>query len=88
MSNFKPQVSYTTSDSLLDYRNGRRRTATKVMRFDTYRELKKELVEILKVSIDDYVFVSRSKRGEFGEWFEHWQLNSERKPVIIKEGWE
>jgi hypothetical protein len=42
---------------------------------------------ILEDSIDEYVSVYRSKRGEWGEWFEHWQLDSNGKPVIIKQGW-
>jgi len=87
MSNFKPEFTYTTEESQRDYRNGRRKYPNKTQRFSTYRELKKELLEVLKVCIDEYVCVSRSKRGEWGEWFENWQLNSQGKPVIIKEGW-
>lgn len=34
----------------------------------------------------DYVSVYRSKRGEWGQWFEHWKL-VDMKPVKIKEGW-
>jgi len=33
------------------------------------------------------VRVSRSRRGEWGEWFEYWGFNAERKPVINKQGW-
>ena len=41
---------------------------------------------LLKRSIDNSVFVSRSKRGEWGEWFEYWAM-SNCKPVITKQGW-
>jgi hypothetical protein len=35
---------------------------------------------------DDSIFVSRSRRGQWGEWFEHWDLiNGE--PKITKQGW-
>ena len=87
MANFKPQVSYITKDSQRDYWNGTRKSMTITERFKTYRELLKKLPTILEDSIDEYVSVNRSKRGEWGEWFEHWQLDSSRKPVIIKEGW-
>ena len=90
MSNFKPQVTYTTSESLRVYWNSpsyARKSMYIVERFKTYRALKKALPEILAKSQDVYVSVSRSKRAQWGEWYEHWQLNSERKPVIIEEGW-
>ncbi len=90
MSNFKPQVTYTTSDSLRDYWNSpsyARKSMYVVKQFDTYRELKKALPSILEESQDVYVSVSRSRRGEWGEWFENWQFNGERKPVIIQDGW-
>ena len=54
--------------------------------FDTYRELKKNMKLLLQRSNDNEVFVSRSKRGEWGEWFEYWQM-SNNKPVIFKQGW-
>lgn len=89
MSNFKPQVTYTTNESLRDYRNGMRKHSYKVLSYKTYRELVKDIKNVLAVSIDedDYVSVCRSKRGEWGEWFEHWQLASNGKPRIIKQGW-
>ena len=54
--------------------------------FSTYRELKKNMKLLLQRSNDNEVFVSRSKRGEWGEWFEYWQI-SNNKPVIFKQGW-
>jgi hypothetical protein len=55
--------------------------------FKTYSELKKNLVQALTDTIEDHVLVSRSLRGEWGERYEHWQLNNKRKPFKIKEGW-
>ena len=86
MANFKPQVTYTTLDSIRDYRNNQRKSMCIVEVFKTYRELKKALPEILKKSNDVHVSVVRSRRNQWGEWFEHWQLNN-NKPVIIKQGW-
>jgi len=87
MARFRPQVHYTTKESQRVYYNGTTKSMTIVVTFKTYRELIKKLPVILEDSIDVYVSVYRSKRGEFGEWFEHWQLDVDRKPVIIKQGW-
>ena len=54
--------------------------------FKTYRELKKNLVDLLKASENEIVTVYRSRRGEWGEWFEKWGLLNDR-PVKLKEGW-
>lgn len=87
MANFKPQVSYITKDSQRDYWNGSRNSMYITERFKTYRELLKKLPAILEDSIDVYVSVLRSKRAQFGEWFEHWKLDDDNKPEIIKQGW-
>lgn len=55
--------------------------------YPTYQKLKSELKNLLEQSPDGIVRVYRSRRGQWGEWFEHWQLNYQRKPVIIKQGW-
>jgi predicted kinase len=56
--------------------------------FDSYRELKKHLKKICEENTDaNGVSVSRSRRAEWGEWFERWELNSSGHPVIIDEGW-
>ena len=91
MAQFRPQVTYMTSESLHDYRVGRLRCTSpyKTERFKTYTELKKALKDyILDNHIgEDPVFVSRSRRGEWGEWFEKWvKVNGE--PKIIKQGWQ
>ena len=53
--------------------------------FSTYREVLKNMKLLLQRSNGE-VFVSRSKRGEWGEWFEKWaRFNG--KPTIMKQGW-
>lgn len=54
--------------------------------FPTYRELKKNLVNLLKEDKENIVTVYRSRRGEWGEWFEKWGL-LDGKPVLLKESW-
>ena len=55
--------------------------------YDTYRELKKDLPELIKKDNDpDGLFVLRSKRGAWGEYFERWKMIN-GKPTIVKEGW-
>lgn len=54
---------------------------------NTYREAKKKIPEALKQSITGQIEIYRSKRGQWGEWFEHWKLVN-GKPKIIKEGWQ
>jgi hypothetical protein len=91
MANFKPQVTYMTDSSLHDYRVGRLRvTSPNVTKsFKTYAELKKALRDyILDNHIgSDRVFVVRSKRGEWGEYYEKWELVN-GKPKITKQGWQ
>ena len=52
----------------------------------TYREVKQDMLRYLKQSYSGEVSVYRERRGEWGEWFENWQLIDD-KPKIIKEGW-
>lgn len=90
MSNFKPQVIYMTRESLHDFTVERYAITSPYCRksFKTYAELKKALKDyILDNHIgDDYVSVHRSRRGEWGEWYEHWaKVNG--KPTIVKQGW-
>ena len=54
--------------------------------FDTYRELVRNMKLLLLRSNNNEVCVSRSKRGQWGEWFERWQLQG-GKPTIIKACW-
>ena len=91
MSNFKPQVTYMTWNSRHEYQVEKYRVKTPYIteKFKTYAELKKALaIRILREHIGDMdVFVTRSRRGEWGEWFEKWvKING--KPTIIKKGWQ
>lgn len=79
----------------ISYRN--RQGKVVQFEFPTYRELKKNLKEHLKnvcrieYCDEDYsdtttIHVTRYKRGEWGEWFENWQMVN-NKPTKLKEGW-
>ena len=91
MANFKPQVTYMTDTSLHDYKVERLRvTSPSITKsFNTYAELKKDLKDyILDNHIgDDEVFVVRSRRGEWGEWYEKW-IKVNGVPKIVKQGWQ
>jgi hypothetical protein len=54
--------------------------------FPSYRELRKNLKDLLKSDPENIVTVYRQRRGEWGEWFEKWGLLNGR-PVKLKEGW-
>lgn len=84
MAKFKPQVSYTTQESIVEYRTS---ISTNFILYLTYRQLVADMNSIIKKSIDGVAYVSRSRRGEWGEWFEVWQEDSFGKPAIVKQGW-
>lgn len=75
MAKFKPFLRVRT-----------RFSASEVHTFDTYRDLRKQIKRFLHESYDDKVSVSRTRRGEWGEWFENWELVN-GKPEIVKQGW-
>ena len=54
--------------------------------FSTYAEVKRNMKLLLQRSNDNEVRVSRSRRGEWGEWFEYWSM-SNGKSVITRKGW-
>jgi len=91
MSNFKPQVTYMTSESLHDYRrmDGYRVSSPNITKsFKNYAELKKALKDYILYNHigKNEVSVSRSRRGEWGEYYEKWELVN-GKPTITKQGW-
>lgn len=86
MSNFKPSLRYTSSESKRDHRNGNSKYPFIENRYKTYKELKRDIKSALENSIDNEVEVIRSRRGEWGEWFERWSI-VEGKPKIIKQTW-
>jgi len=75
ITQWKPQVSYTD-----------RYHERKQFPVNTYAEVKSRMKEFLQDSHNNEVNVSRSRRGEWGEWFEYWSM-SNGKPVINKQGW-
>jgi hypothetical protein len=57
-----------------------------VIYFKTYKEVLKNIKGIIENTA--YVpVVYRSRRGEWGEWFEYWELDGNGKPRIFKDGW-
>lgn len=70
---FRPQVTYT------------KRGERKSFRVKTYAEVKRQMKTYLAES-DGEVCVSRSRRAEWGEWFERWEMG-ETKPIIVKQTW-
>lgn len=87
MSNFKPQITVITSESNRDYRNGyNRKSPYVVIQYKTYKELRKNIFTHLSENLEAQVSVCRSKRGQWGEWFENWKL-VDGKATIVKEGW-
>ena len=87
MANFKPQLLYTTNQSVNDFYGNRRKSMYIRETYKTYVELKKDLRRVLAETNEDYISVYRSRKGEWGEWFEIWQLIN-GKPEIIKQGWQ
>jgi len=87
MANFKPQVTVITKETVRESRNSYgKKSQYQTIRYKNYRELKKNLKKHIEENIELPVYVIRSKRGQWGEYFEHWQM-SNGKPVIVKEGW-
>lgn len=65
------------------YNNGKKDVSLVVPR---YTDVKATIKTMINDAVDGTVRVYRSRRGEWGEWFEHWQLVN-GKPKVIKEGW-
>jgi len=87
MSRFKPSVTVLTNDSIRNYQNrGYRGSRYEYHEYPTYEKLKKDIANHLKNSLEEHISVSRSRRGEWGEWYEHWKM-IDGKPKIIKSGW-
>jgi hypothetical protein len=72
----KPWVSVPTNS--FDYKD---------VVYDTYAELKKNLKKHIQDSWNGRVSVTRTRRGEWGQWFEKWMLNFDGKPHITKQTW-
>ena len=65
------------------YNNGKKEVSLIVPR---YTDVKATIKTMIDDAVDGIVRVYRRRRGEWGEWFEHWQLVN-GKPKVIKEGW-
>ena len=93
MANFKPQVSYISDESLRKWQNAGywvkpAPSKSETHRYDTYRELKKDIKKHCERCIEvEGVYVVRSRRGSWGEYFEYWKLDNNGKPYIDREGW-
>jgi len=88
MSNFKPQLTIITNETRREYSNGYGKGSPyKTIQYPTYRELKKNIKKHLQENLESIISVSRSRRGEWGEWFENWTLVND-VPTIIKQGWQ
>lgn len=89
MANFKPQANFVTRESYNNHRqNGVSPYVTKP--FKNYAELKRALPKILEEHLeyaDEPIAVYRSRRAQWGEWFEHWDMVN-GKPTIVKQGWQ
>ena len=53
--------------------------------FPTYRELKKNILNLIHENGNE-IIISRSRRGQWGEWSEVWTI-SNGKPTKIREYW-
>lgn len=59
----------------------------KDVEYKTYKELKKNLKKHILESWGGEVDVTRTRRGEWGQWFERWKLTFDGKPYITKQTW-
>jgi hypothetical protein len=87
MAKFRPEIQYITTESLEDYNNNGRRNPYKILQYNSYKELKKDLPGILKIAVRNHATVTRYRRGCYGEWCEQWQLNLNNKPIILEQNW-
>lgn len=59
---------------------------TKRLRIKTYALVKHKINAFMNDSFDECISVYRSRRGEWGEWFEIW-IRVGKNKKIIKQGW-
>ena len=82
---WRPGFWHKTRDTQLAYQFRDAKRDSVWVDFPTYRELKRNIKQYLKESVEGSVTVVRHRRGEWGEWYERWELiNGE--PKIMKEG--
>ncbi len=83
---WRPFFYYVTDESRREYRNGWRKSEQIYKDFPTYQKLRREIKKFLEENITGSITVFRTRRGEWGEWFEEWELIN-GKPTIIRQGW-
>jgi len=83
---FKPSARVINDSTVSDYERGKCKLAHIYVFFPTYRKLKGKMKELLEKNHEKTITVSRSRRGEWGEWYEIWELRDD-KPAIVKKGW-
>jgi len=83
----KPGFWVTTEETRRNYRNGNSKHESAYIYADTYRKLKQELKTYIPLSVTGEITICRQRRGEWGEWFEIWEMR-QGKPTIVKEGWQ
>ena len=83
MAQFRPQLH------IMDYKG-----KTEIRTYETYVKLKKAIPKLIwKDSDADGMFVVRSRRGQWGEWFERWKSDGFNtrtgldRVKIVKQGW-
>lgn len=88
--NNKPYIQLTAGEkpqSYFDDQEPKRINHRDYVEFPTYRKLIKSLKDCAKVCTEQWsVYVFRSRRGEWGEWFEKWTAVN-GKLSIEKKGW-
>lgn len=63
-------------------------TGEKVEFYKTYhKHLLKDLPNVFNKYGVKTVLVIRSRRGEWGEWCERWEMDYRQVPFITKKGW-
>jgi hypothetical protein len=56
--------------------------------YDTYAILRSKMKALMADSIDNVLTVTRTRRGEWGQWFEEWHIDEyTNKLTKVKEGW-
>jgi len=87
MSRFKPQLTVITEETLREANSGHgKANPYQPVQYKTYAELKRKIKQHLKENLEGIIPVCRSRKGEWGEWFENWKL-IDGEPQIIKQGW-
>jgi hypothetical protein len=86
--NNRPGFWVTTKESRREARLSSLRKRESIwVEAENYSKLKTQIRKYLPLSVEDKIHVYRKRRGQFGEWFEHWQLVNGRAK-IVKQGWQ